>query len=74
MSLLIRGGIVVTMNDRFDIVEGDVSIRDGRIAAIAPAIAYRSMIPSASMALITSRVFFIPIVMRPERGRVADCS
>jgi 5-methylthioadenosine/S-adenosylhomocysteine deaminase len=34
MSLLIRGGIVVTMNDRFDVVEGDVSIRDGRIAAI----------------------------------------
>jgi len=33
-SLLIRGGIVVTMNDRFDVVEGDVSIRDGRIAAI----------------------------------------
>jgi 5-methylthioadenosine/S-adenosylhomocysteine deaminase len=39
MSLLIRGGIVVTMNDRFDIVEGDVSIRDGRIAAISAAIA-----------------------------------
>jgi 5-methylthioadenosine/S-adenosylhomocysteine deaminase len=37
-SLLIRGGTVVTMNDRFDIVDGDVSIRDGRIAAIAPAI------------------------------------
>src|SRR5437867_623628 len=34
MSLLIRSGIVLTMNDRFDIVEGDVSIRDGRIAAI----------------------------------------
>jgi 5-methylthioadenosine/S-adenosylhomocysteine deaminase len=33
-SLLIRGGIVVTMNDRFEVVEGDVSIRDGRIAAI----------------------------------------
>jgi 5-methylthioadenosine/S-adenosylhomocysteine deaminase len=33
-SLLIRSGVVVTMNDRFDIVEGDVSIRDGRIAAI----------------------------------------
>ena len=33
MSLLIRGGIVLTMNDRFDIVEGDVSITDGRIAA-----------------------------------------
>src|SRR4030095_14746355 len=35
-SLLIRGGLVVTMNDRFDIVEGDVSIVGGRIAAIAP--------------------------------------
>jgi len=34
-SLLIRSGTVVTMNDRFEIVEGDVSIRDGRIAAIA---------------------------------------
>ena len=34
MSLLIRGGTVLTMNDRFDVVEGDVSIRDGRIAAI----------------------------------------
>src|SRR2546426_10231876 len=41
MSLLIRGGIVVTMNDRFDIVEGDVSIADGRIAAIGPDIAGR---------------------------------
>src|SRR5713226_10254977 len=29
------------MNDLFDIVEGDVSIRDGRIAAVAPAIAGR---------------------------------
>ena len=37
-SLLVRGGIVVTMNDRFDVVEGAVSIRDGRIAAIARAI------------------------------------
>src|SRR5213592_361797 len=34
-SLLIRSGLVLTMNDRFDIIEGDVSIRDGRIAAIA---------------------------------------
>jgi 5-methylthioadenosine/S-adenosylhomocysteine deaminase len=33
-SLLIRGGLVVTMNDQFDIVDGDVSIVDGRIAAI----------------------------------------
>src|SRR5262245_27973514 len=34
MSLLIRSGVVLTMNDRFEIVDGDVSIRDGRIAAI----------------------------------------
>jgi 5-methylthioadenosine/S-adenosylhomocysteine deaminase len=34
MSLLIRSGAVVTMDDRFTIVDGDVSIRDGRIAAI----------------------------------------
>ncbi len=34
MSLLIRGGVVLTMNDGFDVVEGDVSIRDGRIAAV----------------------------------------
>jgi len=34
-SLLVRGGTVLTMNDRFEIVEGDVSIKDGRIAAIA---------------------------------------
>src|SRR5262245_59671087 len=38
MSLLVRGGIVITMNDRFEVVQGDVSIRDGRIAAIAPTI------------------------------------
>jgi 5-methylthioadenosine/S-adenosylhomocysteine deaminase len=37
-SLLIRGGVVITMNDRFDVVEGDVSIRDGRIAAVAPTV------------------------------------
>ena len=34
MSLLIRGGTILTMNDRFDVVDGDVSIRDSRIAAI----------------------------------------
>jgi len=37
-SLLVRSGIVITMNDRFDIIEGDVSIVGGRIAAIAPSI------------------------------------
>ena len=35
-SLLIRNGVVITMNDAFDIVHGDVSIRDGRIAAVGP--------------------------------------
>ncbi len=41
MSILIRGGTVLTMNDRFDIVEGDVSIKDGRIAAVGPNISDR---------------------------------
>jgi cytosine/adenosine deaminase-related metal-dependent hydrolase len=35
-SLLVRNAVVVTMNDRFEIVHGDVSVRDGRIAAIGP--------------------------------------
>src|SRR5712672_1298958 len=39
MSLLIRGGTVLTMNDRWDVIDGDVSIRDGRIAAIGPHLA-----------------------------------
>jgi 5-methylthioadenosine/S-adenosylhomocysteine deaminase len=38
-SLLIRGGTVLTLNDAWDVIEGDVSIRDGRIAAIGPNIA-----------------------------------
>jgi 5-methylthioadenosine/S-adenosylhomocysteine deaminase len=37
-SILIRGGTIVTMNDRFDVLHGDISIRDGRIAAIASSI------------------------------------
>src|SRR5436189_3166675 len=39
MSLLIRGGQILTLNDRHDIIDGDVSIKDGRIAAIAATIA-----------------------------------
>ena len=35
-SILIRGGVVVTMNDAFDVVEGGVSVRDGRIDAVGP--------------------------------------
>jgi 5-methylthioadenosine/S-adenosylhomocysteine deaminase len=34
LSLLLRNGLILTMNDRLDIVDGDVSIRLGRIAAI----------------------------------------
>ena len=33
-SLLLRSGLIVTMNDRFDIVPGDVAIRDGRIETV----------------------------------------
>jgi 5-methylthioadenosine/S-adenosylhomocysteine deaminase len=40
-SLLVRGGTVLTLNDRLDVLEGDVSIVDGRIAAIGPNIAGR---------------------------------
>ena len=36
-SLLLRGGTILTMNDRLDIVEGDVSIRDGRIESVGRA-------------------------------------
>jgi 5-methylthioadenosine/S-adenosylhomocysteine deaminase len=36
MSLIIRDGLILTMNDRFEVVEGDVSIRDGLIAAVGP--------------------------------------
>jgi len=38
MSLLIRGGTVLTMNDGLEVLEGDVSVVDGRIAAIGPAL------------------------------------
>jgi 5-methylthioadenosine/S-adenosylhomocysteine deaminase len=38
-SLLVQGGTILTLNDRFDIVEGDLSIQGGHIARIAPHIA-----------------------------------
>jgi 5-methylthioadenosine/S-adenosylhomocysteine deaminase len=34
VSLLIRNATIVTMNDALEIIEGDVWIRDGRIAAV----------------------------------------
>ena len=33
-STLIRGGSILTMNDQWDVVVGDVSVRDGRIASV----------------------------------------
>ena len=33
-SLLVRSGVILTMNDRLEIVSGDVAIRDGRIEAV----------------------------------------
>jgi 5-methylthioadenosine/S-adenosylhomocysteine deaminase len=33
-SILIRNATIVTMNDRFDIIEGAVSVVDGRIASV----------------------------------------
>ena len=36
MSILVRNGLILTMNDRFEVVEGDLSIRDGRIEAVGP--------------------------------------
>jgi 5-methylthioadenosine/S-adenosylhomocysteine deaminase len=38
-SLLIRNGLIVTMNDAYDVIRGDVSVRDGMISAIDRAIA-----------------------------------
>ena len=34
MSTLIRNATILTMNDALDIVDGDVSVRDGRIASV----------------------------------------
>jgi len=52
-SLLIRGGTVLTLNDRFDVVEGDVLVRDGRIEAVGRIDAGRyDTILDASAALV----------------------
>ena len=38
-SLLVRHALIVTMNDRFEVLDGEVSIRDGRIEGIGPNLA-----------------------------------
>jgi hypothetical protein len=39
MSLSVRSGTILTLNDQFDIVEGDLSIRDGRVDRDRPHLA-----------------------------------
>jgi 5-methylthioadenosine/S-adenosylhomocysteine deaminase len=34
VSLLIRNAVIVTMNDRHDVIEGDVAVSDGRITSV----------------------------------------
>ncbi len=34
MSVLIRNATILTMNDRLEVIEGSVSVRDGRIASV----------------------------------------
>ena len=36
-TLCIRGGTILTMNDRMDVVEGDVTVWDGRIESVGGA-------------------------------------
>jgi 5-methylthioadenosine/S-adenosylhomocysteine deaminase len=36
-GLIVRGATIVTMNDAFDVIEGDVVVRDGRIVSIGAA-------------------------------------
>ena len=35
-SLRLTGATIVTMNDAFEVIEGDVLVRNGRIVAIGP--------------------------------------
>ncbi len=54
MSTLIRNATILTMNDALDIVEGSVSVRDGRIAAVGdePADAHDAVIDAAGAYLL----------------------
>jgi 5-methylthioadenosine/S-adenosylhomocysteine deaminase len=36
VTLLVRNAVIVTMNDRLEVVEGGVLVRDGRIADVGP--------------------------------------
>ncbi|MEO6236213.1 MAG: 5'-deoxyadenosine deaminase [Vicinamibacterales bacterium] len=54
MSTLIRNATILTMNDALDIVEGSVSVRDGRIAAVGdePADAHDAVIDAGGAYLL----------------------
>ena len=54
-SLLVRGGTVLTMNDRLDIVEGDVVVRDGRIESVGG-----STLPACESVLDASGSLILP--------------
>ena len=48
-SLIVRGATIVTMNDAFDVIEGDVLIRDGRIASVGAVDRDASTSPDAAI-------------------------
>src|SRR5262245_30322305 len=59
MSLLIRGGTILTLHDRFDSLDGDLSIRDGRIAPVAPHIPAKH-----DRVIAASGVYVHPVVIQ----------
>jgi 5-methylthioadenosine/S-adenosylhomocysteine deaminase len=54
MSVLITNATIVTMNDGYEVVDGDVSVRDGRIVAVgsAPADRHDTIIDAAGAYLL----------------------
>ena len=54
MSVLIRNALILTMNDRLDVVPGAVSVRDGRIAGVGaePSEPHDSVIDAAGAILL----------------------
>ena len=57
-SLLVRNATILTMNDALDVVEGDVLVRDGRIASVGPAAG--SAAPKADTVVDARQGFVLP--------------